>query len=300
MKEEILHILRYFALFKHPLTKVELHQFLGVECAQDELNRNIQTMAELGEIKIIGGFIQRNEDQDFTKLRIGKQERALDLIKKSRGYSRIIARFPFVRSVSISGSVSKLSVGEDADLDFFIVTASERLWICRTLLHLFKKLTFITGHENFFCMNYFVDDANLRLPFENFYTALELQTLIPGFGNNTYEELKNSNPWTTKYLPNHEGKPLASVAEIKHTALGKKLLEALFNLFFPRLINQWLMRLTDWKWRKKFAPLNLSDQEYDQALMTRIHISKNHPHDFQKRILEAMEKEDGMEKNVYA
>lgn len=300
MREQILHILKYFALFSHPLTVDELYQFLPFKCQRFEFEQELAQMIEIGEIKKHGQYFQRKNDPNFRNIRIQKEERAIAIINKSHVYAGIIARFPFVQSIAISGSVSKLSAGKDADLDFFIVTTKDRLWICRTLLHLFKKLTFISGHEKFFCMNYFVDDAHLELPFQNFYTALELRTLIPIFGLRQHKKLQSANIWTDGQLPNHGGEPLHKVSEVNPFKPFKPLIELVLNLLFPGFINRWLMLLTDWKWRRKFASLNLSDEEYDQALMTRPYLSKNHPHNFQKRVQEAMESEDGMEKNVYA
>ncbi len=302
MKESILHILRYFALFKHPLTADELYQFLNTTATPAGLHLEIESLIEAGDIIKRGRHFQRSTDPDYSELRENKEKKALEMIRQSAGYARIISKFPFVKSVSISGSLSKLSAGAEADYDFFIITSRHRLWISRTLLHVFKKLTFISGHQNCFCMNYFIDEANLELPFENYYTALELKTLIPVYGTTIYDRMQQTNAWTKQFLPNHSGNPLAKIAEIPSNFLLKRFVESIVNLIFPKSINRWLMQLTDWKWREKFASLNLSDQEYDQAIMTQIHISKNHPHDFQKRVLEAMEDTNSAErkKNVSA
>ena len=302
MKESILHILRYFALFKHPLTADELHQFMNTTATPAELLLEIESLIEVGDIIKRGRHLQRPTDPDYSELRKNKEKKAREMISQSAGYARIISKFPFVKSIAISGSLSKLSAGADADYDFFIVTSSNRLWISRTLLHIFKKFTFITGHQNCFCMNYFVDEAHLKLPFENYYTALELKTLIPIYGTDVHDRMQQANAWSKQFLPNHSGKPLTNIDEIASNSILKRSVESIVNLISPRSINRWLMQLTDWKWRKKFASLNLSDQEYDRAIMTRIHISKNHPHDFQKRVLEAMEDTNTAErnKNVYA
>ena len=299
MKDYILHILRYFALFKHPLTPSELHLFLNTAATFEQLQMEIEVLREEGEIVFHNGYLQRSKDENFSVLRDQKEKRALEMIEGSSIYTRIISKFPFVRSVLISGSLSKLSAGPNADLDFFIVTAKDRLWTCRTLLHLFKKLTFITGHQNFFCMNYFVDEAHLSLPFESFYTALELQTLIPVYGKTIYNRLKIENNWTSQYLPNHTGEPLVKANEVITKSWIKGFIEMVLNLVFPKLINHWLMHLTDWKWRRKFSSLKLSEEEYDQAMLTRVDISKNHPHNFEKKVLEAMSDSDSVNQNVY-
>ena len=273
--------------------------FLNTATTTEQLQMEIEVLREEGEIVFHNKYLQRSVDEDLSVLRTQKEKRALEMIEGSSIYTRIISKFPFVRSVSISGSLSKLSAGPNADLDFFIVTAKDRLWTCRTLLHIFKKLTFITGHQNFFCMNYFVDEAHLSLPFESFYTALELQTLIPVYGNTMHNRLKIENNWTSQYLPNHTGEPLVRTSEVFTKSWVKAFLEMVLNLVFPKLINRWLMHLTDWKWRRKFSSLKLSEEEYDQAMLTRLYISKNHPHNFEKKVLEAMADSDSLKQNVY-
>src|SRR6266478_4413244 len=95
---------------------------------------------------------------------------------------RFLSRFPYVTGVGISGSLSKMDAREKADFDFFIVTKANRLWIARTIMHLFKKLTFITGKQHLYCMNYYLDEKALQLRDQNIYTAVEAITLIPVSG----------------------------------------------------------------------------------------------------------------------
>jgi len=64
---------------------------------------------------------------------------AAKLLKKADKAANFIAAFPFVKGVAISGSLSKKFADEDADIDFFIITAANRLWLARTFLHLFLK-----------------------------------------------------------------------------------------------------------------------------------------------------------------
>ena len=62
----------------------------------------------------------------------------------------------------------------------------------------------------------------------------------------------------------------------------------MINGCFPVKINHWLMKLTDWKWRRKWKRQGYPEQEYDRAFLTTIHISKNHPVDYEKKVLEVL------------
>jgi hypothetical protein len=83
--------------------------------------------------------------------------------------------------------LSKNFADERADIDYFVVTKANRLWIARTLMHLFKKLTFLVGKQHYFCMNYFVDEEALTIQEKNLFTAVEVATLIPVCGNGSME-----------------------------------------------------------------------------------------------------------------
>lgn len=291
MKNHVLDTLRYFEIFSHPLRKEELYAFLAVRINPADFDALIVQMLAEGTLKEYAGYLQQSKTENLSALRIEKEERAKQLIQHSRFYSGIIARFPFVKSVAISGSVSKLSAGEDADLDFFIITAANRLWISRTLLHLFKKLTFVTGHQHFFCMNYFVAEDHLALPFKNIYTAIELKTLIPVYGAETIDALQKTNAWTNNLLPNHNGEPLFRASLVAPRFVFKPINEWLISRLMPVKINEWLMKFTDWKWKRKFAHLNLSQADYDRAMMTKPYLSKNHPHDYQKKVMSSVKKQ---------
>jgi hypothetical protein len=91
-------------------------------------------------------------------------------------------RFPFVRGIGISGSLSKNYADEDADIDFFIITSRNHLWIARTFLHGLKKLSFLVGKQDWYCMNYFIDEEALVIAEKNIFTATEVVTLKPVCG----------------------------------------------------------------------------------------------------------------------
>src|SRR5690606_3777846 len=91
----------------------------------------------------------------------------------ARKKAKLISQFPFVRGVMASGSLSKGYADEKSDIDFFIITIPNRLWIARTLLVLYKRIFLLNSHK-FFCVNYFVDEKHLGIEEKNLFTATEL------------------------------------------------------------------------------------------------------------------------------
>jgi hypothetical protein len=191
-----------------------------------------------------------------------------------------------VKFVGISGSLSKGYASEDSDFDFFILTSENRLWICRTILHLFKKMTFLFGQQHRFCMNYFVDVSRPELEEKNIYTAIELSSLIPVAGSDIYKILMQRNSWVKKFLPNRY-QPFYKSTITDRNFLGKGLLELLFSLG-GNVMNTRLMHFTDKRWRKKWTKKHFVKEDYELAFKTTLYHSKNHPGNHQKKMLEQL------------
>ena len=89
--------------------------------------------------------------------------------------------------MGISGSLSKGYYDDDGDIDFFIITSPKRLWIARTFLILYKKI-FLLNSRKYFCVNYFISSNALEIEEKNIFTATELTTLLPMFGNGSFHK----------------------------------------------------------------------------------------------------------------
>lgn len=285
-REAILKTLQYYALFSYPLTIAEIHGSCPCKCTFDIIKKNI---AELFDEHVIYKYDDMYSTlpniEQLAKRR--KQGNAIALKKyvKAVKAARIIYSFPFVRFVGISGSISKGYAEVNSDLDFFIITEYNRLWICRTLLHLFKKLTFIVGAQHRFCMNYFIDTAALSLEEQNIFTATELASMIPLHGSISYKQLNTANKWVNNYFPNGYIPFILTGGIDDSKSIFKGLWEKFIDLFNPHALNQWLMHITDKRWQSKWLRKNYPMADYNIAFKTTLHVSKNHPANHQKRVL---------------
>jgi hypothetical protein len=156
---------------------------------------------------------------------------------------------------------------------------------------MFKKLTFLWGAQHKFCMNYFIDTSSLEIEEKNRYTAIELASVIPAAGSDVYERLMAQNPWVKGYLSNgychFVPKPI-NVAN--KSPLLKRSLEFFLSAIFPDKLNYLLMDITDKKWKAKWRKRRYPMEEYGCAFKTTLHISKNHPANHQKKVLENLSK----------
>jgi hypothetical protein len=256
----------------------EIFKFSGKKETIIELEAYLNELVAAGTISKIGNYYLYEGDQRYIDKREKGEAYAARLIPKAKRSARFIALFPFVKFVGISGSLSKGYADEKTDFDFFIITAANTLWICRTILHLVKKMSYLVGKQHWMCMNYFIDEQKLELEEKNIFTQIELSTLIPVYNQDMYRALLLSNK---NNLPNLQHLGLDFDKEDPDIApLFKRERNTLW-----RPLNIWLMKLTDMKWRRKWKKKGYPMSDYALALKTTPYVSKNHPKNYQKTIL---------------
>ncbi len=290
LAEACLDCIAYFGIFNFPLKAEEIHLYNSCMASPEEVHQAMDTLVVGGQVFRHEGYYLTENKPEWIKQRQEGHKRALHLLDRSKIFVRLIASFPFVRAIAISGSLSKFSMGKTPDIDYFIITDPGRLWIARSLLHVFKKLSFITGHQHFFCMNYFIDTHALALKQRNQYVAIELATLLPVYNKTLIKRLMQENKWIVEFLPNHPGIARDDYMIRTGRQYFKKLMENIISLFSPGVLNKKLMEFTDRRWRKKWTLNGYSVQEYEKAMQTELHISKNHPEDYEEFVLNELAK----------
>jgi len=209
LERSIAQALAYADVFDYPLTSAEIHRYLiGLAAPLPAVQAALDTASGPG------GWIQR-EGPHFTL----SGRRALVDTRRSRSlaadrlwphavnYGRRISRLPFVRMVAVSGALAVENPAENADIDYLIVTAPGRLWLCRGLILLLARLATRTGVT--LCPNYLIarTERALVFPEQNLYTAHEVAQMVPLGGMDVYNELRQRNRWVLDFLPNASGAP---------------------------------------------------------------------------------------------
>ena len=285
-QQNILKVLAYFDVFNYPLNAEEISSFY-FDLNESSFENAVNTLVEEKIIFKLDGFYSLQNDQSLITRRLKGNNFAQKQMATAAKAAAILSRFPYVRGLAISGSLSKNFSDEKADVDFFIITAPNRLWIARTIMHLFKKLSFIAGRQNWFCMNYYVDEAMLEIPEKNIFTAMEIVTLIPMYGQNILPLFYNKNEWTKNYFP---GRTTATCnASESKKGFFTRAIEKIFNGATGNTIDNWLMNLTDKRWKKKTAQNRINVRGIKMTLKADKHFSKPDPTNFQNRVVQQYE-----------
>ena len=287
IKKDILATLAYFNMFDYPLRKREIFIFLNHTDERHEFETALNDLIDEAAIFRIGEFYSLHNNFLLSERRIKGNEKAALMLQKARRAAKIISRFPYVRGVAVSGSLSKNYADETADVDFFIIAAANRLWIARTFLHVFKKLTFLFKMQHYFCMNYFVDEAEPEIVEKNIYTAIEVATLLPLRGNAVFEKFYAANSWTKTFLPNNYMR-ISSAKEITGTWF-RNLIEFTLNNHVGNMLESFFMKLTDKSWTAKTRKMKRNARGVLMGMRAAKHFSKPDPVNFQEKLLNLYE-----------
>ncbi len=249
----IIRTLLYYEIFDHPLSADELCHFISYpDVTRSEIADVLTLLEERGVIRSSHGFYFRAVNRtDLGLLRLEREQLARRRWKIARLMTRIIRRFPFVRGVLVSGDLSKGVATPSSDVDYLVITAPGRLWICRALLMAFKKICLLNSRK-YFCLNHYVDENHLTHPERNYYTATEVAHLKPLFNVPLFLRYMGANNWIRGYFPNFD----ASDADLSNAVDSKSYLQPVLEMFlsgsWADRLEGWLMHLMITVWKNRY------------------------------------------------
>lgn len=286
-QKTVFSCLCYFDVFQHPLRFTEICEFISSPLSDSRVHSVLEELLGMNLIRSEAGFyLLKQSSGKNIQNRLLAEQRFRAKYQTIRKFSRLVSRFPFVQSVSISGSCSKGLLDKDGDVDYFIITAPGRLWLCRSILIAFKKLVLFNS-KKYFCVNYFLSADQLEIPDRNVFVACEISTLMPVSNKALFDKYLEHNQWVQDFLPNkksynpqflHESRSTHALTKLIEWACSGKLGDALDRAFFNYTLKTW---------EKKFS--DFSKEEFDLNMRSKKNVSKHHPRGFQKKVLQEFE-----------
>ncbi len=282
--QNILKTLGYFDLFQYPLTRTEIGQFHAVNTSHEEIDAALDLLVDEKMVFLLDEFYSLQNDPGLAERRRNGNRLAHSQMQTAGRVARFLAKFPYVKGIAVSGSLSKNFATKNTDIDFFIVTDANRLWIARTVMHLYKKFTFLTGRQHWYCMNYYVDVKCMEIKEKNIFTAIESVTLLPMQGKKAMDDFMRHNNWVSEYFPSK--KILTDDTPEINPGLVRRATEKIFNSRLGDKIDAWLMRITEKRWQKKTKRRQLNSSGHVMSMIANRHVSKPDPRNFQDKVIE--------------
>ena len=287
IRQDILNTLAYFDIFNYPLTNDDILSFLPQKYPQLVFDEMLASLLQDEFIFKLDEFYSLQNKPALAERRRGGNQRAIKQMVIAKKMAKLLSWFPYVQTVAVSGSLSKNYSDEKSDIDFFIITSANRLWIARTCMHFLKKLSYLVGKQHWFCMNYYIDEIGLEIIEKNIFTAMEIVTLLPLKGTDCFQNFIEANTWTNKYFP-VQMNTVNEGGKIKKI-LFRKWVEKIFNSALGDHIEKRLMNLTDKRWKKKTQLGKVNEHGVKMCMMTGPHFSKPDPRFFQAKVVQQYE-----------
>lgn len=243
LKKSVLKTLSYSAVFGAPLKLQECYLELHERsCTYEQYRRTVWELRTFypdliqKEEQLIGlkPFIK---SFDTYKKAISANSKMLN---KHRELLDSLKKLPWISGIYFSGGTVHSTSLSKEDIDLFIVSKANRVWLLYTLL---KYISRITKSEEVLCFNYLIDEKNLHIKEQqDLYTAHQIFHLKPAFDDIPQPDLKAANPWIYDFFPN--AKPDSSPEEDLNKNKG-------FRNYFMEFINITLMSLWGLLWSRK-------------------------------------------------
>lgn len=287
LKKSILKVLAYFDIFNYPVTYEEIKSFLDQPFTELELQAALLWLANNGLLYRINGFYSLKPDNALVERRIKGNRQAEKQLARATKIARFLSRFPYMRGIAVSGSLSKHFAYKGSDIDFFIITAPNRLWTARMFFVCLLCIARVIGLKKWFCLNYFIDTKALDIPEQNTYTAIEIATLIPKQGSDVFADFYKQNSWVRRYLPNYNENLTGAPAFIKGWLqyITEKLLD---NKTGDRIEN-YLCNFYRARWKKMLGEKRYAKNGFQfGSYIAGKHVCKPMPQYFQDKIMKAL------------
>ena len=259
--------LLYASLFNCGISESKLHQqIFDLKLTPAELKKAIAESSLKGNTIIKDDYLYLNwNDKGFYS----RKENRIDKVKAER-LLRFLNRLPFISMIAFSGGTSHYGIQNHDDIDLFIITKSNAVYIVYLIIHLY---TFIIKSRKELCANYLIDETNLKISHSHeFFTAHQIITLVPFKCPEKLNIFLGENDWVNEFFPNF----ISENAETFRQPSKNYLLKPL---------NAVLMLIYKLRYRKK-----ISSPENKGSLILKQNCLKLHTNDHREKIISEFNK----------
>lgn len=213
--ETIYNTIAFFDFFDYPLTAFEVWKYLpekvGLSAVGEVLKSGIRGVV------FRQGFYCLEGRQSIVDTRQSRYISSCRKFKKARRMARLFSFVPWVRLVALGNSIGANNLKEDGDIDFYILTQSNRIWISRFFCTGLAKLLHLRPRpdklRDKMCLSFYADERAMDMrPLmlaepegedQDIYFVYWLAGLYPIYDQGGYyEKLIQANQWIFRALPN--------------------------------------------------------------------------------------------------
>ena len=204
--EDLEKVFKVSEYLDFPFTLEEVaNYFLPETQLTGEQLRSILSTRSFADIpfRIKDGYLLTGASQ-ANNSRLEREQMSVAKLESAAGFASVLKRMvPFIRTVAVTGSVAYGSANKWDDIDLFIVTKRNRLWLTAFMTLVFVRLTKLLGlrapHLSLFCLSYVHDEQGFANESQknrkNPLFARELLKAKPVAGADHYRKILEGSSW---------------------------------------------------------------------------------------------------------
>jgi len=199
----------YSAIFKYPLSFYQLCTYL-IEPPTKKLNyktikKDLDRLVKKRKVRHKNGKYSFPSRKTVAWKKRG--DTSQQLLERNRKVFDVLKSIPWIKTVGVTGSVAAYNAQRNSDIDIFIITAKNRVWITRGFMFVILKILNKYPQKGMdtdkLCPNILLDEGDLEWPkeYQNMFTAHEIVFMQPLVDKKeSYFRFISKNKWISKYI----------------------------------------------------------------------------------------------------
>lgn len=276
-RKQIIKTLSYFNFFDYPLTLAELLQFTKTDIKSKE---DFSSLLKQKDIESFKSFYFLSNRKNIVGKRLEREKESNKKLLKAKKVIKKISNIPTVNFIGISGSLAMKNSEINDDIDIFVISKDNLVWLTRLILVLYLKTLGVyrrkhdKNPKDKICLNLIIGDSSTSFTKkrQNLYIAHEIVQLMPLFQReNTYLNFINKNKWIFMFLPNANKR----IEEYKIPFnKNKSVINDLLVIVLQFLRIEKIAKFLQWNYMKKDVTLETIEDNFLAF----------HPIDFKKKV----------------
>ena len=248
MDKAILKTLAYADIFDYPMTLREIHKWLISKKANlRQAEKTLSQLSKKGKVKSKKEYYFLTRREEIVKRRLQNEKQSKIYFRKAKIIAQILKVISWIKLVGVSGGLAMENVSKKDDIDLFLITAKNRLWISRLLA--LGLLSLIGQRRKVgdlgqkvvgkLCINTLLEEDCLEQANKDIYLAHEVLQMRPlWFRDGIYSKYLEDNSWAFGFLPNWVDSYNLSLRGVKRRSnLKERLPRSLRSLAMTGLEN---------------------------------------------------------------
>jgi len=294
LEESIIATLSFFSTMDRPLSFDEISKYLWRNKAQEQNIHEILTKLLLQKKlkaerynKFIYYYL--NSDTNYLERFKKRTKFRTRLLKRAKFITIFLKLIPFLKTVYICNSLSFQASKKSSDIDLFIITKKNKLFITRLLITFVVSILGLRRHgkniQAKICLSFFTEEDNINLKkiaiIDDIYLIYWIANLKLIYGENNKEIIENNN-WLYYYLPNIKQVEKIKTFKEPLTGLIQYFFEIILQITFLGIILNFILRI----WQKDRANKKLQKLDKNASNIISNKMLKFHNKDKRQEYLE--------------